>query len=176
MMIIGILFFAAPLLADVCVWRDPEKTMGQIFPEAKDYKSLTKKISTELRKEIEKALGAALDPSEKSEWASYEISDKNGKVLGRIIACAQDGEYGAIEVVLGVTPDGKVKGVYIQRSREKVSKELRSKEFLQQFIGKTAKDELRIGVDLKGFKGGEKAAQAVAFAVKKMLILYEKLK
>jgi len=167
---------AGGALADVCVWRDPEKTMKIVFPEAADYKTLTRKISAELRKEIEKRLSAELDPSERKEWASYRIVGKGGKELGRIIACAQKGEYGVIETIMGVTPDGKVKGVYIQRSRERVNKQLKSREFLGQFKDKTVNDPLRIGKDIKGIPGGEKAAEAVAFAVCKMLVLYDKLK
>ena len=30
-----------------CIWRNPERTMIRIFPDAKDYKTITKKISAE---------------------------------------------------------------------------------------------------------------------------------
>lgn len=167
---------AAVALADVCVWRDPERTMSQIFPNAGDYKSLTRKIDAKTREKIEKRIGVDLDPSERTEWGSYKIVDKGGKELGRIIACAQSGDYGAIEVVMGVTPEGKVKGVYVQRTRERVSKQLRSRDFLAQFDGKAVRDPLKVGDDVKAIKGGENASKAVALAVKKMLVLYDELK
>lgn len=167
---------AAPLMADVCVWRDPERTMAQLFPKAKDYQSLTRKISPETRARIEQRLGTPLDESEREEWGSYRITGPGGQELGRIIACAQKGEYGVIEVVMGVSNDGRVVGVSIQRSRERVNAALKAPGFLRQFEGKELKDPLRIGKDLRGIPEGDKATEAVALAVRKMLVLYSELR
>ena len=38
---------AAPLRAVVCVWRDPERTMQKLFPQARDYKTRTLKMTPE---------------------------------------------------------------------------------------------------------------------------------
>lgn len=169
-------FAAVGLRADVCVWRDPERTMALVFPKAMDYQSLTRKIPPELRLRIEARLGVSLDPSEREEWGSYRVLGPGSRELGRIIACAQTGEYGAIEVVMGVAPDGKVVGLYVQRSRERVNSALKSREFLRQFEGKTLKDPLHVDKDIRGIPSGEKAVEAVTLAVRKMLLLYSELK
>lgn len=165
-----------PLRADVCVWRDPERSMTQIFPAAKSYQSLERKLSAEQRARIEQRLGQALDPSERDVWASYRILGDGGKELGRIIACAEKGAYGVIEMVMGVSPEGKVVALSIQRSRERVMPQLRSPDFLRQFQGKTVRDPLRMGQDLHGIPGGEEATAAVALGLRKMLILHSELK
>ena len=167
-----LLSFSLEVLADVCVWRDPEKTMALIFPQARDYKTLDRKISNEKRTNIEKRIGKPLDPGERETWSHHEIIGHNGKTIGYIIADAEKGEYGVIEIVMGITPDGKVKQVYIQRARER-NKELKSKEFLEQFVNKTKEDPITLGKDIKA--ESSITTQQVAFAVRKMLVMFDEL-
>jgi len=118
-----------------CIWRNPERTMMRIFPEAKDYTTITRKISAEDLKLIEEKAGKLL-PGQKDAFQYYELNGEDGAILGYIFASTQKGEYGAIEFVFGVSNTGEIIGIYIQRSRER-DKEFRKKEFLDLFIGKT---------------------------------------
>lgn len=167
------IFGTANILADVCVWRNPERTMSTIFPEAKDYRTVDKKISPDKREIIEKKLNDKLAPGEREDWTYYKILGKDDQGLGCIIADAEKGEFGVIEIVMGITPDGKVKGVYIQRAREK-KKEFKSKEFLSQFEGKTVKDSLALGKDIK-VKEVSLPVKMTVLGIRKMLLFYEEL-
>lgn len=159
--------------ADVCVWRDPERSMIRLFPKAKDYETIEVKIPAEKLRHIENRLGRPLDPGERTDWIYYKLRDNDGKTLGYILTDAENGEYGAIEIVAGITPDGRVAGVYIQRARER-DKEFRSKEFLAQFAGKTNADPVQAGKDIKG--GKTVPVERVAYGVKKVLVMYDELK
>ncbi|HWC60796.1 MAG TPA: hypothetical protein VHC44_13965, partial [Verrucomicrobiae bacterium] len=110
---LGLWLLAAPVRADVCVWRDPERTMQRIFPEAHDYKTITVNMADKVSA-IEKQLGAKMDDSEKGEFNYYEITGASGQKIGTIMALAGKGEYGVIEVVIGLDGNGKVVGAYIQ--------------------------------------------------------------
>lgn len=169
----------AQLHADVCVWRDPERTMERIFPQARDYKTRTLNMTPERIAAIEKALGVPLDESERKEYDIYDITGEvQGKPeqIGTIMALAGKGEYGAIEVVIGVDGSGKVVGVYIQRARERATRALRSPEFLKQFAGKTKNDGFDMGKDIKpASPDAEAASRVVAFVVKKMLVFHDVL-
>lgn len=164
--------FSLELLADVCVWRDPERTMTRLFPKARDYETIDKKISTEQRARIEKQIGKPLDPGEREGWIYYTIRDENGEPLGYILTDAEKGEYGVIEMVMGITTDGKIIGVYIQRARER-DKEFKSKEFLDQFVEKTKGEPIQIGKNIK-VKSSVPTEQ-VAFGVRKMLVMFDEL-
>lgn len=157
--------------ADVCVWRDPDRTMSMIFPQARDYKTLDRKITKEKQENIERRLGKPPGVGERETWSHYEITGSNG-TIGYVIADAEKGEYGAIEVVMGLTPDSKVKQVYIQRAREK-DKEFKSKEFLDQFVGKTEESPITIGKDIKTTDSA--ITQEVTFAIRKMLVMFDEL-
>ena len=168
------LCWAGTALADVCVWRDPERTMQRIFPTARDYKTITIKVTPATIVAIEKAIGAPLDASEKSEFNFYELTGKTGgkvQTLGTIMALAGKGEYGAIEVVIGIDKGGKVVSAYIQRARERTTKELQSASFLKQFVGKTKADGLEVGKDIQPPSAkAEPSSRVVASTIKKMLV------
>lgn len=166
------LFISSTVYADVCVWRNPERTMAKIFHGAGDYKTITRIISGPKREIIEKRLGEELSPGERKDWIYYEITDDSGATAGYIIADAEKGEYGVIEIVMGITPDGKIKGIYIQRARER-DKEFKSRQFLKQFEEKTIKDSIEPGKDIKAKE--THAVKAVILGVKKMLIFYDEL-
>lgn len=177
LLLLGGFLLASPADADVCVWRDPERTMQKIFPQAHDYKTITVKMTPEKIAAIEKRLGSKLDDSEKTEFNFYDIMG-GGKTrqIGTIIALAGNGEYGAIEVVIGVDGKGKVVGTYIQRSRERATKSLQSPKFLGQFNGKTKEDGFELGKDIKpASQGAEASSKVVAFIVRKMLVFHDVL-
>lgn len=173
------LLMAAQARADVCVWRDPERTMQRIFPNARDYKTVNVKVTPDKITQIEKRLGSRLDDSEKGEFSFYEITGiAKGKpeVIGSIVALAVKGEYGVIEAVIGVDGQGKVSGAYIQRSRERTTRFLESTDFLKQFVGKTVNDPIELGKDIRpASPDSAESSRLVAFVIRKMLIFYEVL-
>lgn len=169
----AVLLTASAAFADVCVWRDPERTMQKIFPQARDYETIERKISGGKLGSIENRLGKPLDPGEREDWIFYKIRGNKGDTLGFVLTDAEKGEYGAIEVVMGIAPEGKVTDVYIQRARER-DNEFKSRGFLSQFIGKTKEDPIRVGRDIKAKES--LPAEQVSFAIRKMLIMYDELK
>lgn len=159
--------------AALCVWRKPDQDIKAFFPGADTYKTDVK-VPGSRRAAIEKRIGVRLDPDE-SEFKFYRVID-GGKQVGTIMTHLGKGQYGAIEVVVALSNDGVVKGVGIQRDRERARKALRSDAFLGQFKGKTAKDPVEVGKDIKpAEKGAEKASQTVAFSVKKLLVVLDEL-
>ncbi|MCX7910711.1 MAG: hypothetical protein N2505_03930 [Endomicrobia bacterium] len=156
----------------ICVWRNPERTMQKIFPQAKDYKTIIKKISNEKRQQIEKRLGAQLLPGQREQYQYYEITDSSANTIGYIIASSQKGEYGAIEFVFGIDKEMKIVGIYIQRAREK-DKEFKKKEFLDQFIGKSINDEKDLDKLITVKK--TTATSAVILGVRKEFICFDEL-
>lgn len=169
---------ASTASADVCVWRDPERTMSKLFPAAKDYKTVTKKIKKETAQKIEALAGVRLDETERAEFNYYDITGTVGsktQKVGTVLALAGAGDYGAIEVVIGLDNDEKIVGAYIQRMRERSGDKLRSEEFLGQFKSKTVKDPIAIGNDIKPVSEAKTASQAITVAIKKMLAFYEVL-
>ena len=167
-----ILAVASTSFAALCVWRKPDQDIKQYFPGADTYTTDLKEPGKK-KSVVEKRIGRKLDADEQ-EFKFYRIIE-HGKRVGTIMTHLGKGEYGAIEIVVAIDRNGKVKGVGIQRDREKKRAELRSDKFLGQFRGKSASDPVEVGKDIKPVPGAEKASDTVAFSVKKLLVLYDEL-
>ncbi len=158
--------------AALCVWRKPDQDIKKYFPSADTY-TTDLKVPGAKKAAIQKRIGRNLDPDEQ-EFKFYRVIDE-GKRVGTVMTHLGKGQYGAIEIVVALDDKGRVKGVGIQRDREKKRAELRSDKFLGQFKGKTAKDPVEIGRDIKPVSGAEKSSETVAFSVKKLLVVYDEL-
>ncbi len=161
--------------AGVCNWRFPDKDIQTLFPKATGYKTEVLTYSKTERVKIESLLGAKLDDDE-TQFNFYRIY-KGTEKIGLVLTHSVKGQYGAIEVVVGlgnkndtITKSNKtiINRVLIQRDREVKSKELRSSKFLDQFIGKSVKSKFD-NIDL--VSGAEKSSNAIIFSVRKLLIV-----
>jgi len=153
--------------------------MQRLFPEALDYRTVTVKMTPERIAAVEGRLGAPLDESEKREFNFYDLTGRGPsgpRRIGTVVALAGKGEYGAIEVVVGLDPGGSIVGAYIQRSRERATKALQDPVFLGQFAGRRDPGALEVGRDLRpAAPEAETASRVVAAVVKKMLVFYDVL-
>jgi hypothetical protein len=173
--IIYSLLTANLVIAGVCVWRFPDKDIKTLFPKATGYKTEVLTYSKEEKVKIESILGAKLDDDE-TKFNFYRIYKDTTKI-GLVLTHSVKGQYGAIEVVIGLQNKydstgeyigASIKNVLIQRDREVKSKDLRSDKFLSQFINKTVKSKFD---NIKLIAGAEKSSQAIVFSVKKLLIV-----
>lgn len=177
---IAVLLAAGPAPGALCVWRQPDSDIAATFGSGGSYKTVFVDINETRRLSIEKRLGFALDADE-TQFKFFPVYRK-GNQVGTVMTHAGKGQFGAIEVVVAVVPGdsgAEVKEVRIQRDREKAKAALRSKEFLRQFTGMTASDHFAVTPEGPGLKpaakGAEKASQAVAKAVRKLLVVYDEL-
>ncbi len=164
------LFFLnlSSVYAGVCIWRFPDKDIQKLFPRATGYKTEIVTYTEKEKAEIEKELGSKLDDDE-TKFNFYRILEDTVPI-GLVLTHSAKGQYGAIEVVIGLDNEGKISGLLIQRDREKLSKGLRSNKFLGQFVGQTVTSKFD---NITGIKGAEKATKAVVLSVRKMLIVNE---
>ncbi len=167
----GIALASGPAFAALCVWINPDRDIKNFFPGAQSYRTESVKYTAKQGKEIEKRIEGKLDPDE-NEFKFYRVK-KDNKVVGTVLTHQARGKYGAVQTVVGIDTTGKVIGVYVQRHREPTN--LNTAKFLQQFGGKTADDPLTVGKDIDAINGHDKSSQAVAYSVKKILVVYDVL-
>lgn len=152
--------------------------MRRLFPNARDYKTITIKMTDERVQAVEGFWGGKLEPSEKKEFNFYEITavlESEPQQIGTVIALAGKGKYGAIEIVIGVDKSQRISGVYIQRSRERANKVIKSKEFLAQFVGRSTDDTLKFPDGLVGADKAPVGTETVRATIRKMLCFYRAL-
>jgi hypothetical protein len=165
--------------AALCAFRNPDRDVYFLFPEATAYRSVTKVINSKIQKKTEEFLGLPLDYDEDGEHTFYLIL-KGEDVIGIIRPHAERGKYGIVEMVWAFTLDGKIIDFIIQRSRERGTMKLKSEGFRRQFKGKNLNDPFTIpgtkelNTDfIKPVKGTFIASSIVAYSGKKNLLLYK---
>ncbi|MHB9023113.1 MAG: hypothetical protein ACYC7E_02925 [Armatimonadota bacterium] len=162
---------ASSAYAALCVWVNPDRDIKKFFPGANSYNTEIHKYSKEQEKAIEKRINAQLDPDE-NEFKFYRVK-KSGKVVGTVLTHQARGKYGAVQVVVAIGNDKKTIGVYVQRHREPTN--LNQESFLKQFKDKTSDDPITVGKDITSINGHDKSSQAVAYSVKKILVVHDVL-
>lgn len=115
--------------------------MTRIFPDALDYRTVNVGISPAQRKTIEKMVGYELLPGQRDQFQYFEMTDEKGQVIGTIIPSTQKGEFGAVEFVFGLDVDLVIKGLYIQRARER-DQSFKDRSFLDLFTGRSIREKM----------------------------------
>lgn len=165
---------AGTAAASLCVWRSPDRDIAEIF-EADGYKTVFEDVDDARQARIEDRLGIELDPDE-TQFKFFPVF-KADRQVGTVMTHVGKGQFGAIEVVVAVVDTGAgpvVKEVRIQRDREKAKQALRGAEFLGQFRGMGPDEDYTVGLALNtAAEGAEGASQAVANAVRKLMVVYD---
>lgn len=154
----------------LCPWREPKTDLRRFFPGITDFRTETLVYSS-LRPELMRRLGPGVRLQENS-MQVYRVG-RETESAGMVLVRRVPGEYGAIEIVVAVAPDGRVIGARVQRQREPVvtARALTSPSRLGAFRGKTAGDAWKVGVDLPAVpETAMTSASAVATAVRTLLI------
>jgi Na+-translocating ferredoxin:NAD+ oxidoreductase RnfG subunit len=153
--------------ASLCVWVNPDRDIKSFFPGATSYITEVKKYTKEQQAVIEKRIEGRLDPDE-NEFKFYRVK-KQGQTAGTVLTHQARGKYGAVQTVVAIGNDGRIIGIYVQRHREPTN--LNQVSFLKQFKGKTASDPITVGKDIDPIDGYDQSCQAVAFSVKKIIVV-----
>lgn len=149
----------------------PLKQLKQLFPGIKKFSTLEGMIYKEHVSIIEKSLGEELLDEDKVPTFYFAIEKKKKKLkrVGVALFVSSTKKKKDLITALGIDLKGKITKVLLVKN--KVDKSLSKKEFLEQFIGKTVKDDFKVGEDLTApVKEREGSAQLVATTVKKGLL------
>lgn len=154
----------------LCPWRHPKEDCADWFPGA-DRSEAEIQILSGLRAEMTERLGRR--PSAEDNARHVHRIHAGPRCLGEVVVQRVRGETGALEVVVGLDPDGSVLGIRIQRSREPAPV-LAAVEgaWLGSLRGRKIGDALRMGVDLPRVPSeAVGTAESIASAVRTVLIL-----
>lgn len=83
------------------------------------------------------------------------------------------GKHLVIDYAVALEPDGKVKQVEILQYREPYGDEIRSPDWLAQFIGKSSTDTVEVNKDVVNISGATLSSHHVTEGIKRVLAFYE---
>jgi Na+-translocating ferredoxin:NAD+ oxidoreductase RnfG subunit len=157
--------------AQMCPWRNPDRDRRILFPQATRHQARTA-ILTHLFAQLKEQLGRWPTADDNPLYV-YDVFD-GSKPVGSIAARRVKGQYGALEIVVGVDTQGAVRGVLIQRSREtaEIEAALLKSGWLNTLRGKTAQSDWSLKRQLANVPPvARPSAQAVVEGVRSLLVL-----
>ncbi len=153
----------------ICPWREPERDLKVLFPNATHYVTETRILSG-LMVPIQKRLKRAMTVDE-NPLRVYRAMNTTG-ALGSVLVKRVKGEDGGIEIVMGVDAQGSVRRVLMQSQREPEAITAAMTNWLEHFTGKTAASPLCAGQDLPDVSTEARiTAEALADGVRSELIV-----
>lgn len=128
----------------------------EIFPEASEFRKIEVgeiKVGSATLKEL------------------YESLGENRELIGYIANASTPGYGGDIVFVLGISKDGSIKGVKVTEQTETpgLGANIEKPAFLEQFVGKTLKDEFIIKRDIKPITSATISSRSIVNGIKDVL-------
>lgn len=114
-------------------------------------------------------LGAPQPPGE----VVFHRARRGGRDLGWAVSTDEIGLHEPITMLVSVTAGREVGPVRVLVFRESRGGEVRRRRFLDQFLGKTRADPLRITRDIDAVTGATYSSRAVTAGVKRVLALVD---
>jgi electron transport complex protein RnfG len=103
------------------------------------------------------------------------IAFTGSQVDGYAVIDSAPGQVEPMTFAVKLSPQAVVQQVELMSHREPHGQDLAQRRFRQQFVGKTSRDELRVGQDIVIDPDASSAARAMAVGVRRALILVEEL-
>ena len=149
----------------------PLKELRDLFPGSERFSSVEGLLSEDKVRDVEAVLGSSLLDEDRVPTFYFPVKEVDGKLkrVGVASFATQHAPKGEMMLAIAVNTKAAVTNVRILKHKE--IPKLADKDFLAQFIGKTSKDPLKVGQDIRPIPGEEAASQAVATAVRKYLLV-----
>ena len=108
--------------------------------------------------------------------SKYYTAEKDGSIAGYVFTVSKNGYGGAVKVMTGIAPDGKIAAVEVLDASEEtpgLGQNVAKKAFWTQFKGLSG--EVSVGGNVEAVTGATFSSKAVAESVNEALILYNKI-
>jgi Na+-translocating ferredoxin:NAD+ oxidoreductase RnfG subunit len=146
-----------------------EEALKKLMPQNSKHREEKIELTPTQKEQVEKLLQSRVRENTYTFW----IAEQEKEPMGYAVILNVIGKEQPITFMIAVSPEGKVLGVEILAYRESQGSDVRSKRFMQQFIGKTLAEPLKLGRDVDSISGATLSSRSTVYAVKKALALVE---
>lgn len=151
------------------VYLTEEEGLRKIMPEADRFEDDRVDLTVDQLAQVQKLAGRAF----REDDYLFRIGKKGDEAVGYATVLEVIGKERPITFLIGIHPDGEIKGVEVLVYRESRGSEVRNPRFMAQFLRKKVDNPLRLGNDIESISGATLSARAAAYAVKKALAIFE---
>ena len=118
---------------------------------------------------IEKESGQPVRTKGEQVWRAYDGT----RFLGFFLIDYVIGKHLVIDYAVALEPDGSIRRVEILEYRESYGFEVADADWLKQFVGKTGRDPVAVGQDIRNISGATLSSHHVTAGVKRVLAIYD---
>ncbi len=151
-----------------------DEALKVLLPQAQDIKEETKALSEEQKQSISKMAEIEFDPELDKEYHFY-IGRADGQIVGYAVIDTVKGKWGPIHYMLSIEPDGRIKDIVVLELKERRGRPVKERKFLDQFIGKTLQDPIKLKKDVKGVSGATISSRGMSNGIRKIVYVFNEL-
>lgn len=152
----------------LCGVEDALKTM---LPNAQNIKEEVKILTEEQKKIIWEKAEIEFDPELDKEFRFF-IGTSNGHVTGYTLEDTVKGKWGPIHYMLALDPKGKITDAMVLEYQERRGAPVAGRRFLEQFMGKTINDKIKLKSDIKGVSGATISSRGMSNGIRKLVYIF----
>jgi len=162
--VLGLAMMSAPIIAHAKIYVSIEQVQNIFFPK----QSLTKSpiVITEDLQEKMRVASSIRHPFQGNRiWKTA-----NG---GWLIVDEVVGKHEMITYAVGIAPNGSILGIEILEYVESYGYEVAEAQWRTQFVGKSAKDPIKLNQDIQNIGGATLSCKHITDGVKRVSVLYD---
>jgi len=162
--VLGLAMMSAPIIAHAKIYVSVEQVQNIFFPK----QSLTKSpiVITEDLQEKMRVASSIRHPFQGNRiWKTA-----NG---GWLIVDEVVGKHEMITYAVGIAPNGSILGIEILEYVESYGYEVAEAQWRAQFVGKSAKDPIKLNQDIQNIGGATLSCKHITDGVKRVSVLYD---
>jgi len=162
--VLGLAMMSAPIIAHAKIYVSVEQVQNIFFPK----QSLTKSpiVITEDLQEKMRVASSIRHPFQGNRiWKTA-----NG---GWLIVDEVVGKHEMITYAVGIAPNGSILGIEILEYMESYGYEVAEAQWRAQFVGKSAKDPIKLNQDIQNIGGATLSCKHITDGVKRVSVLYD---
>ncbi len=149
------------------VYMSDEQSVTSIFKDSKFTRN-TFQLTDEEKKLVEETSG---DKVRTPQFVLWTNTSKDCVFVDQVL-----GKHEFITYAVGVTQEGRVKGVEILEYRESYGHQIKNETWRKQFQSKSKDEPFKLDDDIKNISGATLSASHVTSGVKRILITYDIIK
>ena len=162
--VLGLAMMSAPIIAHAKIYVSVEQVQNIFFPK----QSLTKSpivITEDLQEKMRVASSIRYPFQGNRIWKTA-----NG---GWLIVDEVVGKHEMITYAVGIAPNGSILGIEILEYVESYGYEVAEAQWRTQFVGKSAKDPIKLNQDIQNIGGATLSCKHITDGVKRVSVLYD---
>ena len=161
--------FFLPHPAHAVVYSTEEEALKKMMPEADHFDVEEIHLSPDQASKAQELAGKAFRESD----YRFTVGRKGPEAVGYALKLEVIGKERPITFLIGIEPQGEVRGIEVLIYRESEGSEIRHPRFMKQFFKKKNEDPLRLGQDIQPISGATLSSRAAAYGVRKALSIFE---